>query len=161
MIENGLVFLGFLAVVAAAAATGAVFRPGTWYRALKKPGFTPPNWLFGPAWTILYILIAIAGFLVWRAVGIAGAPLAFGLYFLQIALNAAWSPLFFGVHRPDLAMADIVLLWLAIAATILAFWPISTAAALLLVPYLLWVSFAGLLNFAVWRLNTPTESRAT
>ncbi|MEW5421978.1 TspO/MBR family protein [Amorphus sp. 3PC139-8] len=157
MIENGLIFLGFLVPVAAAAATGALFRPGDWYRGLRKPGFTPPNRLFAPAWTLLYILIAISGFLAWRAVGFAGAPLAFVLYFLQIGLNAAWSPLFFGAHRPGLAMADIVLLWLAIAATILAFWPLSVAASLLLIPYLFWVGFACVLNFAVWRLNATVE----
>ncbi|MDJ0958714.1 MAG: TspO/MBR family protein, partial [Arenicellales bacterium] len=108
--------IGFVLLVSAVAATGAMFKPGAWYEALAKPAWTPPNWLFPVAWTLLYLMIAVAGWLVWRAVGFSGAGTAFALYFLQLLLNAAWSWLFFGLHRMDLAFVDISVLWLAIAA---------------------------------------------
>lgn len=146
-------FLGFIAAVAAVAVTGVVFKPGAWYERIRKPGFTPPDWLFPIAWSVLYLMIAVSGFLVWREVGIAGAPVAFLFFAAQLVFNAAWSPLFFGAHRPDLAMADLGLLWFAILATILSFWEVSVLAALLLAPYLIWVTYAGALNAVIWRLN--------
>jgi benzodiazapine receptor len=157
--ENALGFLGFCAVVIAVASTGAIFRPGDWYKGLKKPSWCPPDWLFGPAWTLLYVTIAIAGWLVWRDFGFGRASGALIFYFLQLLLNMLWSPLFFGLKRPDMAMAELVVLWFAIAATIAAFWSLVEIAALLLLPYFAWVTFAGALNFALWRLNTmPVKS---
>jgi tryptophan-rich sensory protein len=146
---------GFFAVVFAAAALGALFRPGAWYDGLVKPTWQPPKWLFAPVWTVLYGMIAIAGWRLWSVAGFGGAGLALGLWALQLALNAAWSPIFFGMKRLDWALADLALLWLAIVATILAARPIDGLATALLLPYLAWVSFAGLLNVAAWRLN-PT-----
>ena len=143
----------FVILVMAVASTGAAFKPGTWYESLIKPGWTPPNWLFPVAWTILYVMIAVAGWLVWRDAGMTGARLALSLYLLQLILNAAWSWLFFGLHRMDLAMLDIVALWLAVAATIAAFFAIKPAAGLILVPYLLWVSYAAALNLYIWQAN--------
>jgi len=157
--ENTLGFLGFCAAVIAVASTGAIFRPGDWYKGLKKPSWCPPDWLFGPAWTVIYLTIAVAGWLIWRDFGLAKASGAFTLYFLQLLLNMLWSPLFFGLKRPDIAMAELVVLWFAIAATIAAFWSLVEIAALLLLPYFAWVTFAGALNFALWRLNAvPVKS---
>ncbi len=146
-------FACFIAASFLAALSGAWFRPGEWYERLKKPSWRPPNRLFAPVWTILYLMIAVAGWLIWRKVGFAGAGLPLSVYVLQLILNAAWTPLFFGLHRPDLGFIDIVLVWVSIIATILLFYPIDVAAALLLVPYLVWVTFATALNFAMWRLN--------
>lgn len=148
-----LPLLGFITVCFLTAMTGAFFRPGEWYERLKKPSWRPPNWLFAPVWTVLYVMIAVSGWLVWREVGFAGAALPLTVYALQLVLNAAWTPLFFGLHRPDLGFFDIVLVWLSIVATIVLFIPIHVGAGLLLVPYLAWVTFATALNFAVWRLN--------
>ena len=151
--RQGLVLLGFIALCLAAGALGAaVTAPAitAWYATLAKPSFNPPNWIFAPVWTTLYVLMAIAAWLVWRR-GNARTPLV--LFALQLVLNSAWSLLFFGLHRVDLALIDIVLLLAAIAATALSFRPRSAVAALLLVPYLAWVSFATVLNFAIWRLN--------
>ena len=105
-------------------------------------------------------MIAVAGWLIWREAGFAGAGLPLAVYALQLVLNAAWSPLFFGLHRPDLGFVDIVLVWLSIVTTIALFYPIHVAAALLLVPYLVWVTFATALNFAVWRLNHAVAPEA-
>lgn len=157
--EQALGFLGFCAAVTVVASAGAFFRPGEWYRELKKPAWCPPNWLFGPAWTVLYLTIAIAGWLLWINFGFAKAPWAFVLYFLQLLLNMLWSPLFFGLKRPDIAMAELALLWITIAMTIVAFWSLNERAAFLLVPYFAWVTYAGALNFALWRLNAkPSEA---
>lgn len=148
-----LALFGFMAACFLAALTAAFFRPGKWYERLKKPSWRPPNRLFAPVWTVLYVMIAISGWLIWREVGFAGATLPLAVYALQLLLNAAWTPLFFGLHRPDLGFFDIVLVWLSIIATITLFFPIHVGAAILLVPYLVWVTFATALNFAVWRLN--------
>jgi tryptophan-rich sensory protein len=151
--RRGLVLIAFLVVCLAVGALGGLSTAPaipTWYAGLAKPSFNPPNWLFAPVWTTLYVLMAIAAWLVWRR---GSARTALILFALQLALNAAWSQLFFGLHRIDLALIDIVLLLAAIVATALAFRRHSTAAALLLVPYIAWVSFATTLNFAIWRLN--------
>lgn len=153
IISDWLVLGGFLAACFLAATSGAYFRPGAWYRGLNKPSWNPPDWLFPPAWTLLYILIAVSGWLLWREAGFAGAPFAFAAYVVQLVLNALWSALFFGLRRIDLGFVDAVAMWLAIAVTISLFAPISPLAALLLVPYLAWVSFATLLNLAIWRRN--------
>jgi benzodiazapine receptor len=123
----------------------------TWYPLLNKPGFTPPDWLFGPVWTVLYVLMGIAAWRVWRAGARTREALA--LFALQLALNLAWSVVFFGLHRIGMAVGVIVLLEAAILVTVAAFRRIDRLAAALLVPYALWVGFAAVLNIAVWRLN--------
>lgn len=143
--------LVFLAATFAVAAIGAQFLPGPWYAALAKPTWTPPGWLFGPVWTVLYVTIAISAWLAWIKQPRFGPALA--LWFVQLALNGIWSWLFFGLERPGLAAIDIVVLLAAIVATALAFVRVSRPAALMLVPYVLWVSFATALNLAIWRLN--------
>lgn len=150
-------FFGLVAWLLAcfcAATMGALFMPGEWYAALKKPSWTPPDWLFGPVWTLLYATMAVSAWLVWKRGGFAAQRRPLTLFILQLVLNAAWTPLFFGLKNPGLAFVEIVMLWLAIAAMLATFRRASRAAAWLLVPYLLWVSFAAALNFAVWRLNT-------
>lgn len=148
----------FITACFLAALTGAWFRPGEWYEQLKKPSWRPPNRLFALVWTILYLMIAVAGWLIWRKAGLADAGLSLAVYALQLILNAAWSPIFFGLHRPDLGFVDIVLVWMSIIATIVLFYPTQVVA--LLVPYLAWVRFATALNFAVWRLNSVTSPQA-
>lgn len=125
----------------------------TWYSELQKPSWNPPNWVFGPVWTCLYVTMAVAAWLVWREKGFRGGRFHLLLFAVQLALNAAWSALFFGWRNPGLAFAEIVLLWIAILATVMAFGRVSTWAAALLVPYLAWVSFAAALNWTIWRMN--------
>ena len=126
----------------------------TWYAGLQKPSWNPPNWLFGPAWTLLYVLMGVASWLVWRQARKGRAVgLALTLYGIQLALNLAWSFIFFGARRPFWAMVEIVPLWCFIAATMVQFYKVSKTAGALLIPYQLWVSFATALNVAVWRLN--------
>ncbi len=144
---------GWLLLCFAAASFGGLFVPGEWYATLKKPAWNPPSWVFGPVWSALYTMMAVAAWLVWRQGGFATQRRPLGLFLAQLALNAAWTPLFFGLRNPGLAFAEMVLLWLAIAATIAAFRPVSRTAMCLLTPYLAWVSFAAALNFALWRLN--------
>jgi tryptophan-rich sensory protein len=120
---------------------------------LLKPAWNPPAWVFGPVWTVLYLMMAVAAWLVWRRRGFAGAPWALGLFVLQLALNTLWSAIFFGLRRPGVAAIEILLLWLAILATLIAFAPVSRLAAILLAPYLAWVTFAAVLNFTIWRMN--------
>jgi benzodiazapine receptor len=110
-------------------------------------------------WTVLYFTIAVSGWLVWREVGFATAAVPLTVYAEQLVLNAAWTPIFFGLHRPDIGLLDIVLVWFSIVATIALFYPINAGAALLLLPYLAWVTFAAALNFAIWRLNPSSGSR--
>lgn len=124
-----------------------------WYAALQKPSWTPPGWVFGPVWTVLYLSMAIAAWLIWSRAGFSGATIALTLFAVQLVLNVCWSAIFFWAHRPGLAFAEIVLLWLLILATTVAFRRLSRAAAWLISPYLLWVTFAAVLNFGIWRLN--------
>lgn len=149
----GLGLVGFLAVCFAAALGGALFRPGAWYDALEKPSWRPPNALFGPVWMVLFGMIAVSGWLVWREEGFAGAPIAFVVYGVQLVLNFAWSWVAFGLRRLGWAAVEMAALWVAIVANIAVFAPIHAGAAWLLVPYLAWVSFAFVLNVTVWRLN--------
>ena len=142
--------LVFVALVLITASSGYFFQPGQWYKTLRKPGWTPPNWLFGPVWSVLYIMIAVSGWLVWRT---GEAPLALTIWAVQLMVNGAWSYFFFGRRRMDLALVDVTLLWLLVAAYIVAALPVSRAAALLFAPYLLWVTIAGTLNATVWRMN--------
>jgi benzodiazapine receptor len=122
----------------------------TWYAGLQKPSWTPPDSVFGPVWSALYLAMAVAAWLVWRK-GDAALPLT--IFAVQLALNGAWSWLFFALHSLGAAFVDVVLLWAAIVATTVVFWRRSAAAGLLLLPYLAWVSFAAVLNLAIWRLN--------
>jgi tryptophan-rich sensory protein len=141
----------FCAVVAVAALFGALFVPGSWYEALHKPPLNPPNWIFGPVWSVLYLTVAVAGWLVWQARPATYKPLA--LWGAQLTLNAVWSFLFFELERPDLALVDIVLLTTLIAATSASFIQVRRSAGLLFVPYLAWVCFAAYLNAGIWYLN--------
>jgi tryptophan-rich sensory protein len=126
---------------------------GGWYQGLAKPAFNPPDWVFAPVWTALYLMIAVAGWRVWRVRGLAGARGALAAYALQLALNLSWSFVFFGAQAIGAALAVIVLLLAAIAANIALFWRIDRPAALLLAPYAAWVAFATVLTAALWRLN--------
>ena len=146
----------FLAITLAAGAVGGWATAGsvtTWYPTLHKPSWNPPPWVFAPVWTVLYLMMGTAAWLVWRKLGWSRGAAPLGIFAVQLALNAAWSPLFFGMRSPAAALVDIVLLWAALAATIVAFRRAVPLAGALLVPYLLWVSFATALNFAIWRLN--------
>jgi len=145
-----LTLLVFLALVAAAAFTGMSYLPGEWYEALVKPGWTPPNWLFPPVWTALYVMIAVAGWRVFEKEGISSAMLVWAV---SLQLNAAWSVLMFREHLIGYAFADIVALLLSIVAFISMTWSTNRLASLLFVPYLIWVSYAAALNFAIWQLN--------
>jgi tryptophan-rich sensory protein len=153
-LRSVLALAGWLLLCFAAAAMGGLFPPGDWYASLIKPEWNPPNWVFGPVWTALYVMMAVAAWLVWRRGGWTRQRRPLALFLIQLTLNAAWTPLFFGWQRPGFAFAEILLLWLAIAATLLAFRPVSRTATFLLVPYLAWVSFAAVLNFTLWRLNS-------
>ncbi|WP_196794005.1 MULTISPECIES: TspO/MBR family protein [unclassified Thioalkalivibrio] len=125
-----------------------------WYPTLARPPLNPPDAVFGPVWSVLFGLMGLAAWHVWRRVGLTGAPIALGLFLAQLALNLGWSVLFFGLQRPDLALAEILILWPLILATLVAFWRIDHIAGALLVPYLLWVAFAIYLNAGIVWLNT-------
>jgi len=143
----------FVAVSYAAAIPGFFFNADAWYQTLRKPALTPPGWVFGVVWTVLYALMGVSAWLVWRRGGISANALPLALFAVQLGLNALWTWVFFGLHRPGLALAELGVLWLAILATTIAFWRRDTAAGALFVPYLSWVSFAAYLNFAFWRTN--------
>lgn len=132
---------------------GAQFEPGTWYELLQKPTWTPPNWVFPIVWPILYAMMGTAAWLVWRMDTVSLSDYEFKWFFVQLGLNAIWSWLFFGMHYISTGLAEILLLWIAIAFTLLLFWKKNWIAGLLLVPYLLWISYASALNFAIWQLN--------
>lgn len=160
MPEFSLSLFVFIAATFAAAMTGAFFGPGKWYAALRKPSWVPPNWAFPVVWTVLYGMIAAAGWIVWTAAAPGEATVPTALWALQLVLNALWSPVFFGMKRMDLAFVVVSAMWLAIAATIIAFWPVSWVAAALLLPYLVWVSIAAALNRSVWKLNPDAHKLA-
>ncbi|NIO00762.1 MAG: tryptophan-rich sensory protein [Candidatus Latescibacteria bacterium] len=132
---------------------GSQFMPGEWYVSLVKPAWTPPNVVFAPVWTALYVLMGVAAWLVWRRSGFSGAMVPLVLFIVQLVLNALWSYLFFGAHQPMLAFFEIVILWIVILLTLVCFWRMSLLAGVLLLPYLCWVGFASALNFQIWRLN--------
>jgi len=125
----------------------------TWYPTLNMPAFNPPDWVFGPVWTLLYLMIALAGWRVWRVRGLVCAHPEMAFYALQLILNVAWSLIFFGAHSIGFALAEILLLLTVIAINVVMFWRVDRVAGWLLVPYAVWVSFASALNFALWRLN--------
>ena len=151
-----LIFCIFFAACLGAGVTGGLFPPGEWYRQLQKPSWTPPDWVFPVAWLVLYICMAFA------AARVAVRPengVALAFWSMQIAFNALWTPVFFGLKNIRLGMAVVSVLWLAVLCTLLALWQVDWLAGLLFVPYLLWVTIAASLNGAVWRLN-PTVARA-
>jgi benzodiazapine receptor len=151
-----LVLAGFLVACFAVAGVGGWFTsmgmPG-WYMSLEKPSWNPPSWVFGPVWTTLYVLMAVAAWQVWRQAGPGGAAAALTLFFVQLGLNLAWSGIFFALRSPGWALVEIVLLWLAILGTASLFFRHSTLSGTLMIPYLLWVTFAAVLNGAIVRLN--------
>lgn len=145
-----LAWMGFVMVTFCAPAFGVLSAPGTWYASLNKPAWNPPAWIFGPVWTLLYLLMATAAWMVWKRDGWK-LPVLF--YFIQLLLNAAWTPIFFGAHELGWALVEIIALWLAILVTQLSFLRVSVVAGLMFVPYLAWVSFAAFLNYTLWRMN--------
>jgi benzodiazapine receptor len=140
-------------VLAAVAGALASTRTAQDYARLSQPTWAPPSWVFGPVWTVLYASIAVAGWLVWRRAGVNRGRWALTAYGVQLLLNAAWTPIFFGARLFGVAFAEIVVLWLAIGVTVVLFARIHRAAAALMVPYWAWTTFAAALNFAVWQLN--------
>lgn len=161
-LQHVLKFIIALAVSELAGVIGSVFTSPAiagWYAGIIKPPFNPPAWVFGPVWTTLFALMGMAAFLVWSSYAEAsedkqkGIKIALSLFGIQLVLNALWSIIFFGLHSPGGALLEIIFLWLAILATIVTFAKISKPAAWLLVPYILWVSFAGYLNYSLWQLN--------
>jgi tryptophan-rich sensory protein len=148
-------FAIFLASCFAAGSTGALFEPGEWYKRLTKPSWTPPNWVFPVAWSTLYLCIAAAAA---RVAPLDGSQYAMAFFALQIALNTLWTPVFFGLKRMGAGMVVLVGLWIAVAATLLSFWSLDWVAGLLFVPYLVWVTIAGALNYSVWRLNPEPQA---
>jgi tryptophan-rich sensory protein len=146
----------FLVVCLGAGGLGAIATTPEiegWYRTIAKPEWNPPDWIFGPVWTTLFILMAIAAWLVWKPAGFKAAATPLSLFAWQLLLNIAWSWIFFNLHQLGWAFVEIVVLWVTIVATTVAFFRFSTSAGWLLVPYLAWVSFAAVLNFTIWRMN--------
>ena len=144
----GWILLSFLA-----ATIGGLAAPGQWYERVNKPSWNPPNAVFAPVWTVLFILMGVAAWLVWLRRGETGVTLALALFVGQLVLNVLWSWLFFHWHRMDLASYELLLFWVVILATLVAFWQVRPLAGWLFVPYLVWVTFAGYLNLTLWRLN--------
>ena len=152
-------------VIGAFFTTPSIAGPSTglglsWYAGIVKPAINPPAWVFGPVWTTLFVLMGISAWLIWRKLDSGSEAgmtkqikIALGIFLGQLVLNTIWSIIFFGLHNPGGALIEIVFLWLAILATIIAFAKISRPAAWLLVPYILWVSFASYLNYSIWMLN--------
>lgn len=125
-----------------------------WYSTIQKPSFTPPDSVFGPVWITLYLLIGIAAFLVWnKGIRSEGVDIALGIFIVQLLFNVLWSIAFFGFHSPLMGLVVIVILWIAILLTIIRFWKITLIAGILMIPYILWVSFAVVLNFSIYQLN--------
>lgn len=147
-------FLTYLAACGAAATTGAMIRPDAWYDNLKKPSWTPPRWVFPVVWTLMYLLMSLAGMRVAQA---AGGGQAAAFWSMQIAFNTLWTPIYFGLHRIRAAMVVMVFLWLSVAACTWSFFGLDIIAGLLFTPYLVWVTVAGALNFSTMRLN-PSEA---
>ena len=146
--------VGFMLLcVVGGAASGLATPPNDWYWKLSKPLWTPPPWLFGPVWTLLYLMMGVSAWLLWRRRSRPDGRAAITLFFIQLALNFAWTPIFFGLHALGLAFAEITVLWLAIAGTIILGWRVHRVAVAMMLPYLGWVSFASALNLAIWRLN--------
>lgn len=143
----------WLLVTFAASASAVFIAVDRWYAGLVKPAWNPPAWVFGPVWTTLYAMMAVAAWLVWREGGWKAQKRGLGLYLVQWALNVLWTPLFFGLHQPGLAFCELLVLDVAVLATLAGFWRVRRLAATLLVPYLVWIMFASYLNYTIWALN--------
>lgn len=155
-IKQATAFVVILVICFAAAGLGTVATTpniSTWYATLAKPSWNPPNWLFGPVWTALYICMSVAAWLVWRQGGLRQARWPLTLFAIQLALNAAWSWIFFWFHMPGAAFIEILALLTAVTGTTIAFWPRSKPAGILMLPYLGWVALASVLNFTIWRMS--------
>lgn len=152
-VRSILMLFLFLGLSLSAGLFGGQFQPGEWYEQLPKPSWTPPNWLFAPVWTFLYLAMGVAAWLVWLRSGVRNARLALSFFIVQLILNAVWPWLFFGLHRPGLALAEIGFMWAAILTTLVLFWRHRPLSGVLFIPYLLWISFAAMLNLSLWRLN--------
>ncbi|SKB00970.1 TspO and MBR related proteins [Prosthecobacter debontii] len=151
--RSALALFAFFLVTFSAPILGSLWMPGEWYAALEKPSWNPPSWLFGPVWTVLYIVMAIAAWLVWKKGEFKFQAKPLTWYFIQLGLNAAWTPLFFGAHELLASLVVLAALWVAILMTVLLFRPASSVASNLMIPYLAWVTFASSLNYEIWRLN--------
>ncbi len=149
----GALALFLVACIGGGAASGLATPPGEWYASLAKPTWTPPGWVFGPAWTLLYTLMAVAAWHVWRRRAATDVRMPLALFAIQLVLNLAWTPLFFGMQRPGLALAEIVVMLAVILATTASFVRVSTTATVLMLPYCAWVCFATALNWAIWQMN--------
>jgi tryptophan-rich sensory protein len=145
--------LALIICIGGGAASGLATPPGDWYAALAKPTWTPPGWVFGPAWTLLYTLMAVAAWTVWRRRQQTSVRVPLTLFAVQLALNFAWTPLFFGMHQPGFALAEILVMLVAIMATTVSFGRVSAPAAWMMAPYCAWVCFATALNWAIWKMN--------
>jgi benzodiazapine receptor len=158
-ISPGIRWIGLVVFVAMCLGVGGLGAMATtpeiqgWYKTLAKPSWNPPDSVFGPVWTTLFVLMGVAAWLVWQQGGFKAAAKPLSLFAVQLALNVAWSWIFFGLHQPGWAFVEIVVLWLAIVTTPVAFFRCAKVAGWLLVPYLAWVSFASVLNFTIWRMN--------
>lgn len=148
-----LALTGWILLCFSASAVGAFFSPGEWYQEMEKPAWNPPGWIFGPVWTSLYLMMAIAAWRVWQNGGFTQQGPSLKLFLIHLVVNASWSPIFFGLKRPDFAFGIILILWILIVATVRSFSRVDKTSSILLIPYLLWVSFASFLNFTLWRLN--------
>jgi len=151
----GLIFL--LAICLGVGVLGAIATTPEidgWYRTLQKPSWNPPDWIFGPVWSTLYVLMAVAAWLVWRRGGFKAAKLPLVLFGLQLVLNTAWSWIFFHFHQPGWAFVELIGLWVTVAAVTVAFFRVNKTAGFLLIPYLAWITFAGVLNLTIWRMNS-------
>lgn len=149
-LRQALALAGFVLITFCAPLLSVFAKPDSWYADLTKPEWNPPSWIFGPVWTLLYLMMAVAAWLVWKRVGWHRALV---FYFIQLLLNAAWTPIFFGAHELGWALVVIILMWFAILLTIRTFFQISKPAGWMLAPYLAWVTFATFLNFTLWRMN--------
>ena len=164
-INNFLKLVIAIIITELAGIIGSIFTVAaipTWYAALSKPALNPPNWIFAPVWNTLFILMGIAAWLVWRrGWDKKSVRTALTIFLVQLILNSLWSIIFFGLRNPGAAFWEIIILWLAIIVTIIWFYKVSRAAAYLLIPYILWVSFAGYLNLSIWRLSVKTDNLNT
>ncbi|HTI71162.1 MAG TPA: TspO/MBR family protein [Candidatus Limnocylindria bacterium] len=151
---QSLALVQWLALCFAASATVFIISPAGWYAGLQKPSWNPPGWIFGPVWTLLYLSMAVSAWLVWREGGWNKQRWALGLFLAQWLLNTLWTPLFFGMHLSGVALAEIIGLWMVLVATLVAFWKVKISAAILLMPYVLWVCFAVALNYTIWKMNS-------
>lgn len=153
LVKSIIGFFFWILISLSAGFIGSQYMPGEWYAQIAKPSWNPPNYIFAPVWTTLYILMGISAWLVWKSKGFANAKFALTIFIFQLIFNALWSYAFFGLHNPFLAFIDIIILWCLIALTLISFWKHSTVAGALFIPYLLWVTFASVLNYTIYRIN--------